>query len=490
VSSLLFSPTCLNPLQGLVDFAKEVKPFHTKILETTQSFAFRDDIEGEVTETLYKLIEQRFNLHRDDCVPDSTPCYLQGFEVGLFDGVPHKWRVQTLDDLESIPIIERVPLPGTDQELVAYVIETNSFWIVDDVDTSLWVPYLGATGSTDGWEPTLVFSYTTNNTGYPTGTTSASGQPLFFLFPEICVEDREQLPRYQQTTVTSISTDNETGAIRITLLRPSLVEDRDIVNFPTISSRLVEITGFNTTPGAEPLLYIPGTGQIISIDVGATISSDDIRNIKFGVLAGGSYAFVTGTVQTIPGSDPGIDSIIESLRNEQFTLRSVPFDFFSGPNIVSTVSDLTTVEATLGSVVFVEGTAQHFTVRALPSSNPSNWVQIVDIPTSFFTEHYELVKQDGTTLTSTLRTTIDLEQSGYDVRLRDADQAACPEGFERHPYEAALYESGLQSCIDTCDGIYAGPKQDPSVASPTTIDTVVLETISIVDDLGGTMEVL
>ncbi len=85
MSSLLFSPTCLSPIQGLVDFVTEVKPFRTKIFETGVMISVDDAIRTKVIETVNVLVESKFNYHQGLCEFPEPACIVQGFEHNLFD---------------------------------------------------------------------------------------------------------------------------------------------------------------------------------------------------------------------------------------------------------------------------------------------------------------------------------------------------------------------------------------------------------------------
>jgi hypothetical protein len=173
VSSLLLSPTCLSPIDGLVDFAREVKPFHTKILDTGITLAFRDSIAGGITEQYHALIEQRFDYAMGVCFPDILPCDNQGFEVELFDDM--------------------------------------------------------------GFEPTTKYEVKLEHSEYPTGTYNVHGNPLFYHFNLCLDEGQPQGIRNAETTVLAISAADDLR-VRVSLLHPSKVVSGDQIEFTTISS--------------------------------------------------------------------------------------------------------------------------------------------------------------------------------------------------------------------------------------------------------------
>lgn len=85
MSSFLFSPLCLDPLQGILDFTTDVKPFHTKVIQAGISLSFADVMRVEVREQLHSDIEQLFHLHRGSCTIEQVPCVSDGFESEVYD---------------------------------------------------------------------------------------------------------------------------------------------------------------------------------------------------------------------------------------------------------------------------------------------------------------------------------------------------------------------------------------------------------------------
>lgn len=85
MSSFLFSPLCLDPLQGVLEFTADVKPFHTKVIQAGISLSFTDTMAVGVREQLHSDIEQLFHLHRGNCNIEQTPCVSDGFESEVYD---------------------------------------------------------------------------------------------------------------------------------------------------------------------------------------------------------------------------------------------------------------------------------------------------------------------------------------------------------------------------------------------------------------------
>lgn len=85
MSSFLFSPLCLDPLQGVLDFTADVKPFRTKVVQAGISILFSDTIRLSVKEELFFDLEQLFHTHRGNCVTAPIPCVEDGFESEVFD---------------------------------------------------------------------------------------------------------------------------------------------------------------------------------------------------------------------------------------------------------------------------------------------------------------------------------------------------------------------------------------------------------------------
>jgi hypothetical protein len=87
MSSFLFSPLCLDPLQGILDFTADVKPFHTKVIQAGISLSFFDAMTVGVREQLHSDIEQLFHLHRGNCSIEPLPCVSDGFESEVYDSL-------------------------------------------------------------------------------------------------------------------------------------------------------------------------------------------------------------------------------------------------------------------------------------------------------------------------------------------------------------------------------------------------------------------
>jgi len=85
MSSFLFSPLCLDPLQGILDFTADVKPFHTKVVQAGVSLSFSDTMKVSIREQLLSDIEQLFHTHRGNCAVEPVPCTTDGFESEVFD---------------------------------------------------------------------------------------------------------------------------------------------------------------------------------------------------------------------------------------------------------------------------------------------------------------------------------------------------------------------------------------------------------------------
>jgi hypothetical protein len=85
MSSLLFSTTCLNPIQGLIDFTLDTKPFHTKILTAGVQVLFEDNMDVDLSEESLFTIHQNFNLHTDHCVQPPDCCIIQGLETSVIE---------------------------------------------------------------------------------------------------------------------------------------------------------------------------------------------------------------------------------------------------------------------------------------------------------------------------------------------------------------------------------------------------------------------
>lgn len=85
MSSFLFSPLCLDPLRGILDFTTDVKPFHTKVIQAGISLAFADVLRVEVREQLHSDIEQLLHLHRGNCNTEQILCVSDGFESEVYD---------------------------------------------------------------------------------------------------------------------------------------------------------------------------------------------------------------------------------------------------------------------------------------------------------------------------------------------------------------------------------------------------------------------
>lgn len=85
MSSFLFSPLCLDPLQGVLDFTVDIKPFHTKIIQASISLAFADTMRVGTREQLHSDIEQLFHLHRGNCITPQPICLSDGFESEVYD---------------------------------------------------------------------------------------------------------------------------------------------------------------------------------------------------------------------------------------------------------------------------------------------------------------------------------------------------------------------------------------------------------------------
>lgn len=141
MNTLIFSPTCQNPTEGLLEFAVDTKPFRTKILETNTYINFSENVTVRIKEEKLSLIELNFNYHTGICnpIPSVESCIIQGFEVELFD-----------DDVTVLR---------------------------DDGNSML----------SAGFEPTLQWEVTATNTGFPIGTRDVFGKPLFYDFKS-CIE--------------------------------------------------------------------------------------------------------------------------------------------------------------------------------------------------------------------------------------------------------------------------------------------------------------
>lgn len=85
MSSFLFSPLCLDPLQGMLDFTTDVKPFRTKVIQAGVSLTFTDTMNVSVREYLLSDIEQLFHMHRGVCTTPPVPCVNDGFESEVYD---------------------------------------------------------------------------------------------------------------------------------------------------------------------------------------------------------------------------------------------------------------------------------------------------------------------------------------------------------------------------------------------------------------------
>ncbi len=85
MSSFLFSPLCLDPLQGVLDFTTDAKPFHTKVVQAGVSLTFTETMRVSAKEYLFGDIEQLFHTHRGNCVVEPVPCTSDGFESEVYD---------------------------------------------------------------------------------------------------------------------------------------------------------------------------------------------------------------------------------------------------------------------------------------------------------------------------------------------------------------------------------------------------------------------
>ena len=85
MSSFLFSPLCLDPLTGVVDFTSDAKPFHTKVVQAGVTISFADSIKIAFTEQLYMDLDQLFHTHTGGCKTEPVPCTSDGFESEVYD---------------------------------------------------------------------------------------------------------------------------------------------------------------------------------------------------------------------------------------------------------------------------------------------------------------------------------------------------------------------------------------------------------------------
>jgi hypothetical protein len=115
MSSYLFSPICLNPLQGILDFTSDVKPFRTKVVEAGISLSFSDEIKLGITEQLLLDVDQLFHRHVGNCYVPPVPCVTDGFESEVYDdtfGFEPTIRYDTIELSLSTPTTDVLNFVG------------------------------------------------------------------------------------------------------------------------------------------------------------------------------------------------------------------------------------------------------------------------------------------------------------------------------------------------------------------------------------------
>lgn len=112
MSSYLFSSSCLDPLQGVLDFVSDVKPFRTKVIQAGVSITFSDSFAVAIVERWQDTsnaawisgaqfdIDQTFNLHTGNCtITDADSCLLldgfesEGYGNPQYDAAPLKGAI-------------------------------------------------------------------------------------------------------------------------------------------------------------------------------------------------------------------------------------------------------------------------------------------------------------------------------------------------------------------------------------------------------------
>lgn len=198
----MFSPSCMSPVDGLVEFTKETKPFRTKILESEVFVEVEDKIHVRITESNLQLLESTHNYHTGICdtIPTIESCVIQGYECE--------------------PYGEQFIRINNGTEII-----------------------VGG-----GYEPTLHWETTTTRTDFPMGKIDAYGRQLYYDFKSCanvdetdyeydkCVFPNVPSERAQEhrVEVRELYCDGNNSPLRVTLNHPDSIRTNDQIRFNKI----------------------------------------------------------------------------------------------------------------------------------------------------------------------------------------------------------------------------------------------------------------
>ncbi len=429
-NSLLFSPTCLNPLEGLVDFTLDVKPYHTKLLETGVLVRFDDLIKINIDEHKLSLIELLLNTHMGIC--DVPTMWAQGFENEPYE---------------------------EDQLLGSY---GNSMSV-------------GL-----GFEPTTTYEITNEDTGYPANQVDGFGRPLYFRFPDSVagnVESTceampiESVPSLK-IKVRRIFVETAGDPIRIEVELPAHLKHLDLFAFKSIT--LPQIIAKSSPQDVDvqsyqQLLQLLTNGEILATlvtptpqqSVGWFRGTFELHRYGTAIERGfvGSYSdwvdIVASTRTEIGRRNVGrivSQHVVDiggwsSLRNIMVdSVGRVVISLATSPGIFKT-----------GDVLNLNTTTTYIPDVSWLMNIVAAGVAVEQIsPINDLTVNYPryLLRYIGT---GEYVTEVDLP-SGFVSFTLDADHiriTACRSGYEMYLYELNLFESGLTDCntltAEMCD---------------------------------------
>jgi len=205
MSSQLLSPGCLDPLQGMLDFTADAKPFRTKVVQAAVSLNFEETMIGSFVETFELELDQLFHRHRGHCKVAPIPCEVDGFETEPY-GDPVRLIVSTNVVVDS-QIINGETLVIGDVILLngqTAAVSENGYYLISpnpndpsNPNSVHWTPI----PPPPGFEPTIRYdiveqiapdvTYSVTNPnfiGY-----SAKGNPIFVVVPD-CTEPPSACP--------------------------------------------------------------------------------------------------------------------------------------------------------------------------------------------------------------------------------------------------------------------------------------------------------
>jgi hypothetical protein len=471
MSSFLFSNACLDPLQGVLDFTSDAKPFRTKVVQAEISVAFIDSFTTKFVDTLEIEIDQLFHMHRGICKQAPVPCVISdGFESEPF-GDPNL--------LGDTPVVATLLYPTTlyGEQGVNGVALVNNDVVIVRVSETVYRVY---TVTTTDWSLMHEFD-TANLENVLLGLDALDAyHSEEYTPPDPLATPIPRAAPYPDPT--DLAAYAELYGARVLIVHPVTPYGLQTVNS-------IMLHAGNT---------VMVTGQLDHLQNGIySVSTGWWTRLDYGIEAAGfeptiHYRTIDFPLQTSYGYSDSIDQTYHNL----FELPPPWLDILHIPNSGAVVT-LNTQPVTH---IILAGQLRLIEVSPLGVETP-----IAVVPGDIVSISYPTI--NPTTVSNLVPLVL---RPGYPTTYMIAGDwcpppaQICDDGFEFKPYELIplpapdgcidCLPSVDLDCMATCNDIFAGPCLSAANGvctdnSPTTITTSFSEVMFIEDDLGMVLQI-